>query len=275
MTKPLKAYRNEEFLTGPDARTIRILAEYLEPVQRFNKHNIADTIVFFGSARILLPQQARKELDELQGRIAGARGSRRTALEAELTAAEMRINTSRYYEDAAALAAMITRWSKQLYAKKRRRGRRFIVCTGGGPGIMEAANRGASEENGYSVGLNVSLPLEQQPNPFISKELAFEFHYFFIRKFWFVYLAKAVVIFPGGFGTIDEMMELLTLIQTRKITKPMPIVLYGSDFWKSIINFEALVEWGMISRQDRDLFCFADTPEQAFAHLKTKLENLQ
>jgi len=273
MRKAVKAYKNADFLNSPDARTIRILAEYSEPERRFKRHNIKDTIVFFGSSRTLTPEKAQENLDRIKKQV---KAEKRVAkeLSSELRRAETSLKTSKYYNDAVTLASMITRWSKELSSQKKRKGRRFIICTGGGPGIMEAANRGASEVEGLSIGMNISLPFEQVQNPYSSKELTFDFHYFFIRKFWFVYLAKAIVIFPGGFGTIDEMMELLTLIQTRKTKKIMPVVIYGTDYWKNIINLEGLAEWGMISPEDLDLFHFSDTPEDAFEYLKTELEKL-
>jgi len=258
-----KAYKNAEFLNSPQARTIRILAEYLEPESRFEKFNIQDTVVFFGSARIRPPDEARRYRDELRGQ---------NAPENELRAAEARLEISRYYQDAVDLARMITAWSKDLYTGNQCHGRRFIVCSGGGPGIMEAANRGASEAGGYSIGLNISLPFEQDPNPYISRELMFEFHYFFVRKFWFAYLAKGLIIFPGGFGTLDELLEILTLVQTGKMTKNIPIILFGSSFWKQIINFQALVDWGVISPEDLGLFTFCDTAQEAFDCLKSRLE---
>jgi hypothetical protein len=273
MRKAVKAYKNADFLNSPDARTIRILAEYSEPERRFKKHNIKDTIVFFGSSRIVLPEKAQENLDRIKQQIK-AEKSGVGELSSELRRAEISLKTSKYYTDAVTLASMITRWSKELSSQKKRKGRRFIICTGGGPGIMEAANRGASEAEGLSLGMNISLPIGQVQNPYSSKELTFDFHYFFIRKFWFVYLAKAIVIFPGGFGTIDEMMELLTLIQTRKTKKIMPVVIYGTDYWKNIINFEGLAEWGMISPENLDLFHFSDTPEDAFDYLKTELGRL-
>jgi hypothetical protein len=273
MRKAVKAYKNADFLNSPDARTIRILAEYSEPEKRFKRHNIKDTIVFFGSSRIVLPEKAQENLDRIKQQIK-AEKSGVGELSSELRRAEISLKTSKYYTDAVTLASMITRWSKELSSQKKRKGRRFIICTGGGPGIMEAANRGASEAEGLSIGMNISLPIGQVQNPYSSKELTFDFHYFFIRKFWFVYLAKAIVIFPGGFGTIDEMMELLTLIQTRKTKKIMPVVIYGTDYWKNIINFEGLAEWGMISPENLDLFHFSDTPEDAFDYLKTELGRL-
>jgi uncharacterized protein (TIGR00730 family) len=270
MKKALKAYKNPEFLGSPEARTIRMLAEYLEPESRLKKLNIEDTIVFFGSARIKPAADATACRDELRQKI--SRGS--VGLDAELAQAEREMAMSHYYDDAVRLAYMLTAWSKELHTKNSFRSRRFIICSGGGPGIMEAANRGASEAGGYSIGMNISLPYEQNPNPYISRELMFEFHYFFVRKFWLAYMAKALIIFPGGFGTLDEMLELLTLLQTGKITKSMPIIIYGSQYWKEVLNFEAMVKWGMISPEDPGLFSFCDTPEDAFACLKTALEPL-
>jgi len=269
----VKAYKNAEFLNSPEARTIRILAEYLEPESRFRKYNIRDTIVFFGSARMVPHDSARQHLQRIKQKIKTLSG-RPGPLAAELRQAEINLKTSKYYDDAVRLAYLITRWSKEIVNNKRKKNRRFIVCSGGGPGIMEAANRGAAEADGYSIGLNISLPFEQEPNPYVPRELMFEFHYFFIRKFWFAYLAKALIIFPGGFGTVDEMMELLTLLQTRKMTRPLPIIIYGTEYWKKIINFETMVEWGMINPEDLGLLHYANTPEEAFAILKTELEKL-
>ena len=227
------AYLNDKFLNSPDARALRILSEFLEPLAHFRREKVRDTVVFFGSARVR----------EGEGEMA------------------------RYYDDARRLALMLTEWSQQFTNNTYR----FVVCSGGGPGIMEAANRGAWEAEGKTVGLNIGLPFEQFPNPYITPELSFEFHYFFMRKFWFAYLAKALVVFPGGFGTMDEMMEILTLTQTQKLAKKMTILLYGSDYWKEIINFEALVKHGMIAREDLSLFQFADDPDTAFALLKAGL----
>jgi uncharacterized protein (TIGR00730 family) len=231
-SRPPLAYRNEEFLNGPDSRPLRMLSEYLEPLSHFRRQRIRDTIVFFGSARI-------REDSPL----------------------------GQYYKDARRLAEMVTTWAKTF----RERTFRYVVCSGGGPGIMEAANRGAVDARGKTVGLNIGLPFEQFPNPYITKELNFEFHYFFMRKFWFAYLAKALVVFPGGFGTMDEMFEILTLAQTRKLAKKMTIVLYGSTFWKEVVNFDALVKYGTISADDMKLFHFADTPEAAMEILKSEL----
>ena len=223
------AYKNEAFLDSDDARPLRILAEYLEPMQAFHRERVCDTIVFFGSAR-LAPT--------------GPLG--------------------RYYDAARDLARLVTTWSKSLPSHAHR----YVVCTGGGGGIMEAANRGASEAGGKTIGLNIGLPQEQQPNSYITRQLAFEFHYFFMRKLWFAHLARALVVFPGGFGTLDELTEILTLMQTRKIDRHIPVVLYGSAYWNEIINFDALLRHGMISREDLALFQFADDPDIALGLLQ-------
>src|SRR5512141_238500 len=231
------AYDDSEFLESSDARPIRILAEYLEPLKRFKAQNVQDTVVFFGSARVLSRTHAQRALSKLKN------GNRRRNddYKAALKRGQKALEWSRYYEDARHLAHRLTEWSLGLDAPRQR----FVVCSGGGPGIMEAANRGASEAGGKSIGLNISLPLEQAPNRYITNELLFHFHYFFMRKFWFAYLAKALVIFPGGFGTLDELFELLTLAQTQKLAKKIIIVLYGTTYWKEILNFEALVRHGM------------------------------
>ena len=255
-----KAYKNNDFMMSRDARALRILSEYLEPQARFARYRIADTVVFFGSARALPKDEAENELVNAKA----------TGNEAAIVKAEQGILLSRYYEDARELAHKMTEWSKSLSKANRR----FIVCSGGGPGIMEAANRGASEAHGISIGLGISLPFEASKNPYITRELAFEFHYFFMRKFWFVYLAKALVVFPGGFGTFDELFELLTLIQTHKSSKRMPIVLYGGDFWRSVVDFDALLRWGTISPADLSLFHVADTPADAFEYLTRELVTL-
>src|SRR5437763_11554444 len=220
------AYLNDQFLNSPDARALRILSEFLEPMVHFRREKVRDTVVFFGSARV------REDEDHM----------------------------GKYYEDARTLARLLTEWSRQYTNNTYR----FVVCSGGGPGIMEAANRGAADAGGKTVGLNIGLPFEQFPNPYITPELSFEFHYFFMRKFWFAYLAKALVVFPGGFGTMDELMEILTLAQTQKLAKKILIVLYGSQYWKEILNFEALVKHGMISPEDLELFQYADDPDSAF-----------
>jgi hypothetical protein len=265
LPKPPKAYKDLEFLNSPDARPLRMLAEFLEPQRRFRRAGIRDTIVFFGSARILPPAEARTALRKARAAIRGVKRPGPAAL-AGVQAATVGLEMSRYYEDTVELARLLTEWSAGLPQKNR-----FVVCSGGGPGIMEAANRGAHLAGGRSMGLNISLPFEQFANPFISPDLNLEFHYFFMRKFWFVYLAKALVVFPGGFGTLDELMEVLTLLQTDKIKKQMTVVIYGTQYWRSILNFDELVRLGMISRTDLKLFRFADTPQEAFEHLRRSL----
>jgi uncharacterized protein (TIGR00730 family) len=255
-----KAYKNLEFLTSRDARTIRILAEYLEPQARFEHYNVKDTVVFFGSARALSPEQAEDKLQKAVG----------SGNDDGIERAKRAVKLSRYYEDARTLARMLTEWSKGLRPSERR----FIVCSGGGPGIMEAANRGASEAQGVSIGLGISLPNEPTINDYITREMAFEFHYFFMRKFWFAYMSKAMVIFPGGFGTLDELCEIMTLVQTGKVDRPLPIVLYGNEYWNEILDRDALVRWGTISPKDLELLHPADTPEQAFDLLKRELTKL-
>jgi uncharacterized protein (TIGR00730 family) len=237
LRRPL-AYREESFLQSAESRPLRILSEYLWPLTHFRDEKIQDTIVFFGSARI---------------RETGPLG--------------------RYYQEARELAGLLTAWAGSLApsADNSEPHRRFVVCSGGGPGIMEAANRGASEAGGKTIGLNIGLPFEQRPNPYITPELCFEFHYFFMRKFWFAYLAKALVVFPGGFGTLDELSEILTLAQTQKLENKILIVLYGSSYWHEILNFDALVKYGMISEADLNLFRFADTPQEALAILQDGL----
>jgi len=269
---PEKAYKNISFLNSPDARVLRILSEYLEPLSRFRRLRIWDTIVFFGSARNVSMADARKRLRSVSKRIESSRKSRKkpdARLVAELRKAEAGIVMARYYEDAAKLSEMLTRWARSQGKKGEQR---FVVCSGGGPGIMQAANKGAVRAGGKSVGLNISLPHEQFPNRYISTDLNFEFHYFFMRKFWFVYLAKALVVFPGGFGTLDELMEVLTLLQTDKIKKKMTVVIYGPEYWKKVLNFDALVHSGAIDRSDLKLFSFADTPESAFEYLTRELK---
>ncbi len=252
---PQKAYRNLDFLESASARSLRILSEYVEPNARFKHYKIDDTIIFFGSARILPRDEAERCLEE-----ARSKGE-------DLAAAQRNLEMSRYYEDTRELARRLTEWSKSLQQDDRR----FVVCSGGGPGIMEAANRGASEARGLNIGLNISLPMEQIDNPYISRELNFEFHYFFMRKFWFAYLAKAVVVMPGGFGTLDEFFELLTLVQTGKIRKHMPVVLFGSRYWSEVINLEALERYGTINAEDLELFFRTDSVDEAFDFITDQL----
>ncbi|HEY6509829.1 MAG TPA: TIGR00730 family Rossman fold protein [Vicinamibacterales bacterium] len=254
------AYLDPAFVESDDGRPLRILAEYLEPLRRFKAQGIQDTVVLFGSARVHSREQAVSELQALQG---GHEATNGDLLAQKLKAVEW----SRFYEDARTLARLITEWSMSLQTPTHR----FVVTSGGGPGIMEAANRGAFDAGGKSIGLNIRLPFEQGANPYITDGLHFEFHYFFMRKFWFAYMAKALVVFPGGFGTLDEMFELLTLAQTEKLEKQIQIVLYGSEYWDPILKFEPMVEWGAIGPTDPDLIQRADTPEAAFEILKAHL----
>ena len=257
------AYLDRDFLDSEEARPIRILAEYLEPLRRFRAQNIQDTVVFFGSARIHSREHAEAALAKLMQRLTG------TVPDADegIIRGRKAVEWSRYYEDARELAKLLTTWSRALAAPHHR----FVVTSGGGPGIMEAANRGAKEAGGKTVGLNIKLPFEQGPNRYITEGLHFEFHYFFMRKFWFAYLAKALVIFPGGFGTLDEMFEILTLMQTEKLAKQIEIILYGSEYWDRILNLDPMVEWGAIGAHDLTLLQRADTPAAAFELLKAHL----
>ena len=258
------AYENPAFINSPDGRILRILAEYQEPLARFRREQIQDTVVFFGSARFQGGEAAKTNLAAVENNDAKIAAA---DYEKNLKRAHAAVDMARYYEDARRLAYMLTEWSIQIPARRRR----FVVTTGGGPGIMEAANLGAYEAGGKSIGLNINLPFEQNPNSYITPALNFEFHYFFMRKFWFAYLAKALVIFPGGFGTIDELFEILTLAQTDKLAKKILVVIYGSEYWHRIMNFQAFVDAGTVSPQDLDLFKFVDTPEDAFAFLRDGL----
>jgi uncharacterized protein (TIGR00730 family) len=258
------AYQNEPFLDSPDGRVLRILAEYQEPLARFRREQIQDTVVFFGSARFQGLKDAEKHLATVGKNHASVPMAQ---LEKDLKKAEAGVETARYYEDARKLAHMLTEWSIQIPARRRR----FVVTTGGGPGIMEAANLGAHEAGGKTIGLNIQLPFEQYPNQYITPSLNFQFHYFFMRKFWFAYLAKGLVIFPGGFGTMDELFEILTLAQTDKLAKKIHVIIYGSEYWKKIINFQAFVDAGAASQEDLNLFKIVDTPEEAFEFLKEGL----
>jgi uncharacterized protein (TIGR00730 family) len=257
------AFHDRKFLETTDARPIRILSEYLSPLRRFRQNNIQDTVVFFGSARI----NSRKMAERSLLRLTNPKTRRGSDYAAALKRSRKAVEWSRYYEDARKLAHMLTTWSLSLEESRNR----FVVCSGGGPGIMEAANRGAYEAGGKSVGLNIRLPFEQGPNRYITKGLHFEFHYFFMRKFWFAYLAKALVIFPGGFGTLDEMFEILTLTQTNKLKKKMLVILYGSEYWDEVFDLKPLVEWGAIAERDLKLLCYRNTPESAFEALRDHL----
>jgi uncharacterized protein (TIGR00730 family) len=270
------AYENTEFLNSPDGRMLRIMAEYQEPMARFRRERVQDTVVFFGSARFRALDVANSALELLENtgsaQPAPEHEQPATAEEIErgeasalqLRLAEAAVEMAQYYEDARRLAGMMATWAKGLPGRRHR----FVVTSGGGPGIMEAANRGAYEAGCKTIGLNIRLPFEQHPNPYLTPELSFDFHYFFMRKYWFAYLAKALVVFPGGFGTLDELFEVLTLAQTRKLAKKITVVIYGSRYWKNVINLELLAEKGTIAMADLELFQFADTPEEAFELLR-------
>jgi uncharacterized protein (TIGR00730 family) len=258
------AYENELFLNGPDGRPLRILSEYAEPLARFRREKIQDTVVFFGSARFQSLDMAQEAV-----RLLARPGAAEPApdYEQQQYRARRGVDMARYYEDARRLAHMLTTWARTIPGKRHR----FVVTTGGGPGIMEAANRGAREAGGKTIGLNIALPFEQVPNPYITPALNFEFHYFFMRKLWFAYLAKALVVFPGGFGTLDEMFEILTLAQTEKLAKKMTVLVYGEEYWRRVINFDVLVDSGTIGPEDINQFQFVSDPEQAFALLQENL----
>jgi uncharacterized protein (TIGR00730 family) len=249
------AYENPDFLNSPDGRILRIMSEYVEPLARFRREQIQDTVVFFGSARFLSSADAIKAEQDLP---AGRDGRQK---------AQAAVSMARYYEDARRMAFLLSEWAAKIPARRRR----FVVTTGGGPGIMEAANRGAREAGSKTIGLNIRLPFEQFPNAYITPSLNFDFHYFFMRKFWFAYLAKALVIFPGGFGTMDELFEILTLAQTQKLAKKILVVIYGREYWQRLINFETMVDAGAISAADLELFKVVDTPEEGFEFLREGL----
>ena len=273
------AYENPAFINSPDGRALRILSEYSEPLSRFRRERIRDTVVFFGSARFNALDVATAELEVLEntGSVQPAPQEEQparqpdielgTASELSFRRAKAAVEMAQYYEDARRVAYLLTEWSRTLRSRRHR----FVVTSGGGPGIMEAANRGAFEAGGKTIGLNIRLPFEQYPNRYITPSLNFEFHYFFMRKYWFAYLAKGLVVFPGGFGTLDELFEILTLAQTQKLAKKITVVLYGSSYWNEVINLDTLVHKGAISPRDRELFQVADTPDQAFAILKEGL----
>src|SRR5438105_11838535 len=255
------AYHDLDFLESDEARPIRILAEYLEPLRRFRDQNIQDTVVFFGSARVHSRVKAERALQKLRS------GKRGPDYAVALKRSRKAVQWSRYYEDARELAKQLTTWSLSLQSPRHR----FVVCSGGGPGVMEAANRGAREAGGKTIGLNIRLPFEQGANRYITDGLHFEFHYFFMRKFWFAYLAKALVVFPGGFGTCDELFEILTLVQTDKLSKQIGVVLYGREYWDQVLTFQPMAEWGAIADHDIELLRYADTPSDAFEYLRSHL----
>jgi uncharacterized protein (TIGR00730 family) len=269
------AYENQDFLDSDDGRALRILSEYQEPLVRFRRERIADTVVFFGSARFRPLDTANSALELLENTGSAAPApeqeqpcTTKDASALQLSLARAAVKMAQYYEDARRLAGMVASWSNSLPGPLHR----FVVTSGGGPGIMEAANRGAYEVGAKSIGLNIQLPFEQAPNQYVTPALNFQFHYFFMRKYWFAYLAKALVVFPGGFGTLDEMFEVLTLAQTKKLEQTIPVILYGSKYWKGVLNLEVLAQSGAIAARDLDLFHFADTPEEAFALLRKGLE---
>ncbi len=264
---PLKAYKNLDFLNSDSARQIRILCEMIEPGIRLESAGIRDTLVLFGSARLVERQVAAEQLDAIKATIE-ATAEPGADLHRQLHQAEAMLRSAPYYQAAMELSEALADWSLKLPGED---SGRFTICSGGGPGIMEAANRGAKNAGAQSIGLGISLPFEQSMNPYIPEALSFEFHYFFVRKYWFVSMAKALVAFPGGFGTLDELFETLTLIQTKKTEKVPPIVLYGREFWEQIVNFEALVEWGTISPEDLELIRIVDSVEEALEYITAQL----
>jgi uncharacterized protein (TIGR00730 family) len=264
MTQQPLAYLYPEFLESNEARPIRILAEYLEPLRRFKDQKVQDTVVFFGSARVDSRERAERALKTLRAR--GVRDADEK-FELELQKSRKAVEWARFYEEARELSHLLTTWSRSLASEHHR----FVVTSGGGPGIMEAANRGAHEAGGKTIGLNIRLPFEQDANPYITDGLHFEFHYFFMRKFWFAYLAKALVIFPGGFGTCDELFEILTLAQTDKLSKKIAVILYGRDYWNKVLSLQPMVEWGAIAEPDLELIQYCDTPADAFDQLRRHL----
>jgi uncharacterized protein (TIGR00730 family) len=264
MTQQPLAYQYEEFLESAEARPIRILSEYLEPLRRFKEQRIQDTVVFFGSARVDSRERAERALSTL--RVRGMRPAD-DRYDIELKKSRKAVEWARYYEEARELARMLTAWSMSLQSDNHR----FVVTSGGGPGIMEAANRGAREAGGKTIGMNIRLPFEQGANPYITEGLHFEFHYFFMRKFWFAYLAKALVIFPGGFGTCDELFEILTLAQTEKLSKKIDVMLYGAEYWDHVLDFQPMADWGAITDDDLSLLHRVDSPSDAFEQLRGHL----
>jgi hypothetical protein len=264
MSQQPMAYLYPEFLESAEARPIRILSEYLEPLRRFKEQRIQDTVVFFGSARVDSRERAERALQTLRAR--GVRNADEH-YQQELRKSRKALEWARYYEEARELARLLASWTQTLQSENHR----FVVTSGGGPGIMEAANRGAREGGGKTIGLNIRLPFEQGANPYITDGLHFEFHYFFMRKFWFAYLAKALVIFPGGFGTLDELFEILTLVQTDKLSKQIGVVLYGREYWDQVLQVQPMAEWGAIAEKDLELFNYFDTPAEAFEHLRDHL----
>src|SRR5580765_3083315 len=265
---PNAPHEDPKFLESTPARPLRILAEYIDPLARLKREGIGDTIVMFGSARIHSREDTLARLNRLKhgkvGRTAKAQAKHR----AELTQAKNAVEMSRYYEEARALSHKITTWAMSLGPRPRR----FVVCSGGGPGIMEAANRGAYEAGGKSIGLSIELPHEQFSNPYISPELSLNFHYFFMRKLWFAQIAKALIVFPGGFGTMDELWEMMTLLQTGKLPKNNLILIYVKKDWDEVLNWKAMVRWGTINENEYKLLQFADNVDEAFDLVRAGME---
>lgn len=263
-----KAYDNKKFLHSPDGRILRILSEYLFPEQKLRKAKIRRTVIFFGSARFKPEDEIKSKIKKIQIKLNDSSNNEDKAkYTEELKILNQKLKLSEYYEDARILSRKLTEWSEKLPARDR-----IHISSGGGPGIMEAANRGSYEAGGKSIGLNISLPFEQSPNPYIHPDLNFEFHYFFMRKFWLVYISQIMVVFPGGFGTIDELMEILTLKQTKKMRSPKSIFLYSEEWWKKIINFDFMADMGVISREDLSLIKFVNSPEEAFKEITKDLQ---
>jgi uncharacterized protein (TIGR00730 family) len=261
------AYRDALFMESVAARPVRILTEYLDPLVRLRREEVGDTIVMFGSARIVGRDRALAHLRRLKSFKGKQTPRRRLALRDARAALSM----SRYYEEARELAKRITAWSLTLGEHPRR----FVVCSGGGPGIMEAANRGAAEAGGKTVGLSIELPHEQWPNSYISPGLNFQFHYFFMRKLWFAQLAKALIVFTGGLGTMDELWEMLTLMQTGKLQRRNLILIYGRRYWNRVIDWREMLNWGTINRREYNLLQFADSVDEAFERIRSGLEEFQ
>ena len=264
--KASKSYENSDFIASPDGRTIRMLSEYLYPTKVFRENGVAGTIVFFGSARTLSGKEFEQLKKELSTRLATAKDEEKALIEAEIALLEKKRPMIKYYDDAVEMAERFSKWSLN-----REKDKQYFIMTGGGPGFMEAANKGAYNVGAPSIGMNISLPFEQYPNQFLSPELNFEFHYFFMRKYWFIDTAKAVVVMPGGAGTLDELMDIITLLQTTKVERKIPIVLYNEEFWKNVINFNYLIEQGMMKKEDLSLFIYADTPDETFNYITKKI----
>lgn len=264
--KALKSYDNREFMHSADGRIIRIVAEYLHPLRQFNYYRINKFVTMFGSARFISSEEYDRKMNIIKEKLNNCTEIEKDGLVKEFLQLEKKQSSCKYYDEAYETSKLISEWSKTLPKRFQ-----FHICTGGGGGIMEAANKGSHNAGLPSVGLNISLPFEQYPNQFIHPNLNFEFHYFFMRKFWFVYNSIALFAFPGGFGTLDELMELLTLTQTQKLKHKRPIILYSEDFWDNVINFNYLAEIGVISDKDLDLFKVANTPQEALKILKAEL----